>query len=194
MKEPLNNAMITAILQRRSLRAYKPDQVPESALAAILSCGLSAPSGMNRQPWHISVVNDQSLIEEMHQAILTEVRRDPAYAAILTEGFHVFHRAPLVLVVSVKTDDIWGEVDGGLLAGNMFLAANSLGLGACVIGFMRFLFTGSQADIYLRRLRVPAGNKVLFGLTLGYPADDAEVKPPYQLSLTEAQQGKITYL
>lgn len=194
MKESLNNATITTILQRRSLRAYRPDQVPEPVLEVILSSGLSAPSGMNRQPWHISVVNDQSLIEDMHQVILAEVQRDPAYAAILSEGFHVFHHAPLLLVVSVKADDIWGEIDGGLLAGNMFLAANSLGLGACIIGFIRFLFTSPEADVYLQRLQVPAGYKVLFGLVLGYPAESAEVKPPHQLSLTEAQQDKITYL
>lgn len=194
MNNLLNNAMISAILHRHSMRVYKQDTIPGDVLNAVLACGLSAPSGMNRQPWHISVLNDQSLMDEMNQVILAEACKDPVYASMLKDGYHVFHHAPALLVISAKADDIWSEIDCGLLAGNMFLAANSLGLGACVIGFMRFLFTSSQADHYLKCLRVPEGHQALFGFILGYPEDSGQAKLPYQLSMTDDQKGKITYL
>jgi nitroreductase len=45
-----------AIATRRSVRKFKPDPIPDEALTAILTAGIQAPSGKNRQPWRFVVV------------------------------------------------------------------------------------------------------------------------------------------
>ncbi len=46
---------------RRSIRAYKPDAVPQDALRAIVELGRHAPSGSNIQPWHVHVLTGATL-------------------------------------------------------------------------------------------------------------------------------------
>jgi len=40
--------------KRRSVRAYKPDPVPEDQLQQVLEAGRLAPSAVNKQPWRLS--------------------------------------------------------------------------------------------------------------------------------------------
>jgi nitroreductase len=47
-----------AIEQRRSIRKFKPDLVPNEHIAAILDAARLAPSGCNAQPWRFKVVKD----------------------------------------------------------------------------------------------------------------------------------------
>src|SRR5208337_4930222 len=53
------------ILQRRSVRLYKHDQVPEFMIKRILEAGRFAPSAGNCQPWKFIVLRDPSLINAM---------------------------------------------------------------------------------------------------------------------------------
>lgn len=50
---------LEAIAARRSIRRFKPDPVPEEALRTILTAGMQAPSGKNRQPWEFIVVQGE---------------------------------------------------------------------------------------------------------------------------------------
>jgi len=53
--------IIEAIHSRKSIRGYKPDPVPEEILREILEIATRAPSGLNMQPWEITVVTGQAL-------------------------------------------------------------------------------------------------------------------------------------
>ncbi len=53
--------LIEAIRTRKSIRGYKPDPVPEATLREILEIATRAPSGMNTQPWEITVVTGKTL-------------------------------------------------------------------------------------------------------------------------------------
>ena len=53
MNEVLNN-----ILTRRSIRKFKPEQIKDEELDLILKAGIYAPSGMNRQSWKFTVLQD----------------------------------------------------------------------------------------------------------------------------------------
>ena len=50
-----------AIRERRSVRSYKPDPIPEEVLNRLLEAMRLAPSGGNRQPWQFIVVRDASI-------------------------------------------------------------------------------------------------------------------------------------
>ena len=54
---------LDAIAQRRSIRKFKPDPIPDEVLQKILNAGIQAPSGKNRQPWHFTVVKQDQRSE-----------------------------------------------------------------------------------------------------------------------------------
>ena len=47
-----------AIEKRRSIRKYKPDDIPEEYIYEILNSARLAPSGCNAQPWRFKIVRD----------------------------------------------------------------------------------------------------------------------------------------
>jgi len=51
--------VIEAIQQRRSIRHYRSDEIPEEILNRLLGVLRLAPSGGNRQPWKFVVVRDK---------------------------------------------------------------------------------------------------------------------------------------
>ena len=64
--------IMQAIEDRRSIRKFKPDPVPEEILDKILRAGTLAPSGKNKQPWKFYVVQGekrQEMIEVMGKGI-----------------------------------------------------------------------------------------------------------------------------
>ena len=46
-----------ALKQRRTIRGYKPDPVPEDIIREVLELARLAPSNSNTQPWHLAVVS-----------------------------------------------------------------------------------------------------------------------------------------
>ena len=54
------NEVVSTILKRRSTRAFTPDQISGEELNTLLESAKFAPSGMNRQPWHFTVVQKRA--------------------------------------------------------------------------------------------------------------------------------------
>ena len=54
------------IFERRSVRNFKLDPVPETMIRRVLEAGRFAPSSGNCQPWKFVVVEDPEIIEEMN--------------------------------------------------------------------------------------------------------------------------------
>jgi len=63
-----------AISQRKSIRAFKPDAVPQEILKEIVELALRAPSWANTQPWELAIVGGSKL-EEIRRAY-TEKAQD----------------------------------------------------------------------------------------------------------------------
>lgn len=52
----MENTVLTALKTRRSIRSYKPDQITDEELLAVLEAGTWAPTGMGFQdPWIVAV-------------------------------------------------------------------------------------------------------------------------------------------
>ena len=64
-------------------------------------------------------------------------------------------------------DDAFGRDDATYAAYNLILAAESMGLGTCLIGY--FIFALDQSEDLRRMLSLPAGRKVEVALVVGYP-------------------------
>ena len=90
--------------------------------------------------------------------------------AIADGGFAVFHRAPTVILLLMDKRGIGTpEIDIGICGTNIVLAAHSLGLGTCWVGFCKFL---NQSREWCARLGIEAPYELAEAITVGYPIGD----------------------
>jgi nitroreductase len=166
------NAVIETIMARRSVRKYKDQPVDRKQLQQIVECGVNAPSGMNKQPWEVRVVDQADYINgvtELFKAANPKMAEDPDFK-------NMFRNAPAVIFVAAPGES--GQLDCGLLGENMMLAAQSLGLGTCCLGGpIRFLTSAEEAAPYLQRLNFSEGYNLLYAIAVGYPDEEPEAKP-----------------
>ena len=114
------NETIKILLERRSVRGYKEDLVPEEVLNEILEAGEYAPSGMGQQGTLMVVTQNPELVAKLSKmnADVMGTESDP------------FYGAPTVVVVFADSNMPTCVENGSLVMGNMMLAAHSLNLGS----------------------------------------------------------------
>jgi nitroreductase len=144
LKQEIDMDVIEAITHRRSVRAYTDAPVAKKTLEELVQAAILAPSAVNAQPWHFTIIQNAALLYrisgESKALMLKAIDQAPAphAAAIrahLTDpDFHVFYHAPAVILISAVAGD-WATEDAALAAQNLMLAAYAQGLGSCWIGF-----------------------------------------------------------
>lgn len=168
------NPVTSAIMARRSIRKYSDKPVEHEKLEAIVRCGINAPSGLNRQPWIVRVVEDSQLIADVNEVFKQEnpeqVKRDPDFK-------NMFRNAPNLICICTPQGNS-GSLDAGLMGSNMLLAAQSMGLGTCCLGGpVRFLTTNERAKFFLERLDIPDGYELNYIIGVGYPDEKPDARP-----------------
>ena len=168
-----DNPVVEAIMARRSVRKYKDTPVERCKLQQIVACGINAPSGMNRQPWQVRVVDSADYIDGLTSIFC---KANPKMAAD-AEFKNMFRNAPAVIFIASPSDGS-GQVDCGLMGENMILAAQSMGLATCCLGGpVAFMKTNSEAAPYVDRLNLPDGYTLLYAIAVGYPDEQPQAKP-----------------
>ena len=171
------NTVIDAIKKRRSVRAYESKPIPRDVLNMIIEAGNEAPSAMNSQPWRFVVIEDREAKKKLLAAALPKAKMitekvkdiDPErYEAIKKRYAElpdpVYYSAPVI--VFVIGNGMYADHSCPLACENMMLAALSLGLGSCWVGF------GSMVtdDPEVRGLLELGEGDAIFGpILLGYP-------------------------
>lgn len=167
------NTVIETIMARRSIRKYKEQAVEREKLQQVVECGINAPSGMNKQPWQVRVVDNADYINGITEAFKKanpKMAEDPGFK-------NMFRNAPAVIFIASPKDGS-GQLDCGLLGENMILAAQSLGLGTCCLGGpIRFMKDDASAKPYLEKLNLPADYELLYAIGIGYPDEAPAAKP-----------------
>ncbi len=168
------NPVLSSMMARRSIRKYLDKPVEHDKLELIVRAGINAPSGSNRQPWIVRVVEDQKLISDVTEVYKQEnaeqVKRDKDFK-------NMFRNAPNIICVCTPAKG-GGELDAGLLGENIMLAAQSMGLGTCCLGGpVRFLTSNDKCKFFLERLDIPADYKLNYIIAIGYPDESPNAKP-----------------
>jgi nitroreductase len=162
----MNNAL-DVIYNRRSIRKYKPEQISNEELEAVLKAGVCAPTGMNRQsPIIIAVQNKEDI------AYLSKLN-----AAVNNSAYDPFYGAPTVLIVLAQADSHHAVQDGSLVLGNMMNAAKAVGLGSCWVNRAKEVFAGAEGKALLQKWGVKGEYIGIGHCILGYPDETVEMKP-----------------
>lgn len=138
------NEVLMTIENRASCRAFSDDMIADEIIEKIAYAGVCAPSARNLQPWKIVVIKDKELINAMDDEGMRvlKAQEDPsAYNRFMERGGHLFYNAPLMFVI-LKKDN--ADLDVGIVAQNIVLAATSLGLGSVHCGMARIPFENLQ--------------------------------------------------
>lgn len=158
------NKTVQDIVNRRSVKAFKPEQISKEELMQVLEAGMNAPSGGNRQSAIFIAVQDKEWRDRLSK-INAEIAGAP-------EGFDVFYGAPTVIIVGADKDASDGREDASLCIGNMLNAAYALGLGSRWINRIRETFQTDTGKELLKAAGYdPDGYIGVGSCILGYPAN-----------------------
>lgn len=174
------NEVLKAIKERRTTRKFKPEQIKEEELQAIIEAGLYAPSGTNQQPWHFTVIQDQNIIDGMDfesKEILKQSDNEFMRKAGLNEKFLPSYSAPTVILVSGLNNNHYTEVDCAAATQNMLLAAHSLGIASCWCAAVSLVFNGAKKEEFISKLNIPENYTSFYAVLLGY-SDNTPSKAP----------------
>lgn len=122
--------VIAAILERRCVRKFSTQEIPDATIGRIMDAARWAPSGGNLQPWEFYVVLNQGKREELAQAAFGQ-----AFLSV----------APVVIVVcadpkasgeryGLRGETLYCLQDTAAAVQNIMLAATGYGLGSCWVG------------------------------------------------------------
>ena len=154
------NAVMEAILSRRSIRKFKSDPIPDEVLQDVAKAALHAPSGMGKKTWHFVVLTNPELIAELAEAIRLELERDQ---------YDMYRPVALVIPSNLK-DNPHGKEDNACALQNIFLAAHSYGVGSVWINQLQGICDSGRIRPILDKIGVPSDHVVYDMAALGYPA------------------------
>jgi nitroreductase len=167
-----------AISNRRSAREYTAQAVDEQTIRRLIDGAVHAPNAVNQQPWMFTVVRDQGLLDRisrdakshMLSTVLPTMPAGPHsdhFRSLLNDPhFHIFYRAPVLILISAIAQGPWIVEDCALAAGNLMLAAHAVRLGTCWIGFAQSFLNTSDGK---KALGLPAASVAVAPIIVGHP-------------------------
>lgn len=158
------NDFLALAAARQSDRAYDMSRpVEPEKLAKILEAARLAPSACNAQPWKFVVVTDPELSVKVGKATAglgmnKFAKNAPVHILIVEESMNITS----YLGTKIK-DKYFPLVDIGIASAHITLAAESLGLGSCILGWF-------DEKAIKQLVGIPASKRLLLDITIGYPA------------------------
>ena len=163
----MENQVLKALKERRSVRKYKAEQITDTELTAVLEAGTYAATGKGLQdPWIVAVQNEEI------KAQLIRMN-----AEVMGTKGNPYYDAPTLVLVFASNPEQWPNAvqDASLVLGNMMLAAHAVGLGSCWINRELQMFSTDEGKALMRRFGLPDGLIGVGALSLGYA--DGEPRP-----------------
>ena len=161
-----SNAVIERMLNRKSIRRYKDMMPSDDVIHAIVRAGQQAP-----------------FAAQNYSVLLSRKKRQPFGAPLLFTICVDVHKLELIMqrrnwkpVANDLFSLIFGIQDATLMAENMVMAAESLGLGSCFLGAAMY-----KAAKIAQQYRLPKRVFPLVQLAMGYPAENPPPRPRYPL-------------
>lgn len=169
----MQNETIDLICQRRSIRSYKSTPLTNEQLESIFQTAQSAPSSNFLQCTTIIRITDSDNRSKLahysgEQSYINQAPEFWVFCADFNRHFQIDSTIPLEKAEQLLV----GCIDTALMAQNTVIAAQSLGLGTVFIGGLRNNISKVTELLALPKYVLP-----LFGLCIGHPDQNPEIKP-----------------
>ncbi|MCL2508787.1 MAG: nitroreductase family protein [Oscillospiraceae bacterium] len=167
------NEVTKAIFGRQTVREYKPEQISGEQLQTLINAALLAPSGRNSQPCHVRFLQNADMLRGMQIDFKNLVGWDtPVHTRSDKNPF--YHNAPTFALIFAEGQS---HMDGGIMAENICIAAQGIGLGTCLVGSAGALFNAPEGVKWKLKMNIPGDYVYLIGICIGYPDEKPEQKP-----------------
>lgn len=164
------NPVIETLLNRKSIRKYT-DQVPtDEVVEAVVRAGQQAPFAYQMGSLLLSRDRDHNPFKASLFFIIC-VNSHRHEAVIARRGWQMVQNDLSLLLFGIQ--------DAALMAENMVIAAESVGMGSCFLGGIPY-----HATKIVKEYKLPQRVFPLVGLTMGYPAEHPPTRPRYPLGFT----------
>ena len=155
------------IKMRKSVRSFKEDAIPENDIKTIVEAGIHAPSGMNRQSFQFTVVENKDKIQKLAAAVRKQLGRDENYN---------FYNPVTLIMLSDEKENSNGLADCACALENIFLMAAELNIGSVWINQLKGICDEKEIRSILDEFSIPK-NHVVWGMAaLGYEEGNAPHK------------------
>ncbi|MDP4176712.1 MAG: nitroreductase family protein [Bacillota bacterium] len=172
---------LTTILNRRSVRTFKSEQIKAEDLQKILEAGKYAPSAMNQQSWHFTVIQNKEVLKKINEVAkfaFEKYGNERLKERAKADNFSAFYDAPTYIIVSADETAIAPVADSALALGNLFLAAEALGIGSVWIHAVNFLYTTEEGKQLFEELGIPKGYVPFGSGAFGYNSGEKPKPAP----------------
>ena len=154
------NETLKTLMERRSVRSYRPEAPDKETLELILKAGTYAPTGMGRQSPIIVAITDRETRDQLSRI----------NAEIMGSDSDPFYGAPVILVVLADRSRPTYLYDGSLVIGNLMNAAHSLGVNSCWIHRAKEEFESEEGKALLKKWGIEGDYEGIGHCILGYAA------------------------
>ena len=183
-----SNELMREMLNRRSIRDFSSEKIPEMVIKNVLKTAMAAPSGANKQPWKFVVVKDENIKKKIR--IAAEKEEKKFYEHRATEEWlkdlnkfgtdwnkPFLENAPALIIVFRQSYDNSGDgkrknyyvnESVGIACGFLLMALQNAGL-------VSLTHTPSPMGFLERILKRPKNEKAYLLIPVGFPAESAEV-------------------
>lgn len=170
MNETLEN-----IFKRQTIRSYVQKQITDEELDILMKAAKAAPSGRNCQPCHARFIQNKEYLDGMNTDFKETVGYDtPAYTR--WDVNPVYQTAPTLALIFAENESY---MDSGIMCENIVIAAESMGLGTCIIGSIGALFENERSLKWKELFDIPEDYKFQIAIAIGYPDEKPERKPRF---------------
>lgn len=142
--EHADNSILKNIYSRHSVRSYAQTPLDNATVQTLLDAAVHAPTAMHEEPWAFVIVQDPAILQRISDLakpiFVEEVRHRNAHGVshsfdhFIRPDFNVFYDANTLIIICARPLGPFIVADCWLAAENLMLAAQSMGLGSCVIG------------------------------------------------------------
>ncbi len=156
----MKNEALEVLKNRRSVRKFKAEQVPEDVLDAVLEAGTYAPTGAGKQsPTIVAVQNPETVakIDAMNAAVLNS-----------SNNVHPYYGSPTILLVLADPKAITPIEDACNVGCNLVNAAYAAGLGSCWIHRSKEMFESADGKALLKEWGLSKDMIGVCSIALGY--------------------------
>lgn len=165
----------------KSVRRFKEQALPQEDLTEILTAAQMASSWKNFQSYSVIVVRSQEKKDALYELVPQESIRQSAVFLLFVGDLNRAEKGARLHTDTFQPQGVESflisSVDAALAGQNTLLAAESLGYGGVIIGLVRY-----KSEEVAELFNLPDYTYPVFGMALGLPNEEHEVKPRLPLN------------
>jgi nitroreductase len=179
----LSNEVLQCIHERRSTRRFTDKQISPEQLDALLDAAIWAPSGGNSQSWLFTAIQKKDVLLHLNELVREGFQHwipDDDYPGKLAikeysqkADYNFYREAPTLIIASNQPNYENAMADCSLALENIFLAAQSMGLGSCYINQLHWLRDDPDVRAYLFELGIPKEHTICSSAVIGFIAAES---------------------